>query len=155
MKIIEEEERLGWQRMKPRPELIRFLSAVRNSGIRTAIATRNSEESFGIFLEKAQLQAFSDDPIFLKPALFRDSLNGVNKPDAKARYSLLAFGSCLKYQYYSSLGGGACTFVVGHSPLTKGEHLVRRRLEGRHALRQKRGLQHLPHPDRLQQRYCA
>lgn len=85
MAIIEEEERLGWQRMKPRPNLTQFLYSLRSARIRTALATRNSKESFEIFAEKAALASAADDALVLKPAIFRDSLNGINKPDAQVR----------------------------------------------------------------------
>ena len=83
MAIIEEEERLGWQRMKPRSNLTLLLKSLQSARIRTALATRNTKESFQIFTEKAGLESATDDPLLLKPAIFRDSLNGINKPDAQ------------------------------------------------------------------------
>ena len=85
MAIIEEEERLGWQRMKPRSNLTLLLKSLQSARIRTALATRNTKESFQIFTEKAGLESAADDALLLKPAIFRDSLNGINKPDAQVR----------------------------------------------------------------------
>lgn len=95
MVIIEEEERLGWQRMQPRLNLTRLLHSLRSARIRTALATRNTKESYQIFAEKAALESATDDALVLKPAVFRDSLNGINKPDAQVRSTACTVGLCI------------------------------------------------------------
>ena len=88
MNVILEEELLGIERMKLRPNLHDLIKSLKESEIKTALSTRNCELAYLKFLEKAELH-----PKIFTPALHRDSLGGINKPDpAIARHVLDHWG---------------------------------------------------------------
>lgn len=84
MNIILEEELRGIERMVLRPHLHTLVHGLSSARIRTALSTRNCELAYMKFLERAELE-----PSVFMPALHRDSLSGINKPDpAVARHIL-------------------------------------------------------------------
>lgn len=97
LKVIYEEEMIGCDRMKIRPNMHAFLRAVTNSQIPIALSTRNCDAAFQRFMQLADL------PVdYFSPALHRDSLNGLNKPDPLvARHILDAW----------SIQPGTCCFL--------------------------------------------
>lgn len=84
MQIILEEEQLGIERMVLRPHLHSLLDHIDNLSLRVALTTRNCEYAYTKFIERANLPHTK-----FFPALHRDSLGGINKPDpAVARHIL-------------------------------------------------------------------
>lgn len=76
LKVIFEEEMTGCDRMKIRPNMHNFLRAANNANIPVALSTRNCDAAYQRFLQLADL------PVgYFSPALHRDSLAGINKPD--------------------------------------------------------------------------
>lgn len=88
MNVILEEELLGIERMKLRPNLHDLIKLLKESEIKTALSTRNCELAYIKFMERAELHRDT-----FSPALHRDSLGGINKPDpAVARHVLDHWG---------------------------------------------------------------
>ncbi len=84
LKVIHEEEMLGCERMKIRPSMHNFLHAASKSNIRLALSTRNCDMAFQHFLQLANLP---DN--YFSPALHRDSLGNINKPDPQVAKHIL------------------------------------------------------------------
>jgi phosphoglycolate phosphatase-like HAD superfamily hydrolase len=84
MRIVHEEELRGCERMKLRADLFHFLATLKRCRVRLALSTRNSQPALHHFMESTKLPAGTFDP-----ALHRDSLGHVNKPDpAVSKYCL-------------------------------------------------------------------
>jgi len=86
--IIDDEERLGAERMVVRPELPAFLSYLQKQRIRVALSTRNNAGSVDIFAQKASLIGSSAIKNMFVPAVDRDSLQGINKPDPRVAFHI-------------------------------------------------------------------
>ena len=87
MAVVEEEEELGCGRMTLRPDMRSLLLALHRSRIRVALSTRNCMPALAHFLQLADVSRS-----FFHPALTRDCLDGVNKPDPQvARHVLSAW----------------------------------------------------------------
>ena len=84
MRVIYEEEMFGCDRMKLRPNMHLFLTGAKKKSIPVALSTRNCDHAYQRFL---QLSGLSDD--YFAPALHRDSLNGINKPDPAVAHHVL------------------------------------------------------------------
>eukprot|EP01038_Epipyxis_sp_PR26KG_P013316 gene13316-17839_t len=84
LRIIYEEEMFGCERMALRPYLSQLIKSAHHSKVRMAIATRNCNDAFIEFIQKAKLSAQD-----FKPVLHRDSLNGINKPDPLVAQAVL------------------------------------------------------------------
>ena len=84
MDIVVEEEVKGCDAMVLRPDLYDFVKKLKNSRIRLALSTRNSGPALEHFLHKA---GFGDDTFV--PALHRDSLGKVNKPDPAVAFHVM------------------------------------------------------------------
>jgi HAD superfamily hydrolase (TIGR01549 family) len=84
MRIIEEEELLGCERMQFRPNMHDVLTHLQSVKIPMAVATRNCQFAYEKFIEKASLPT-----AFFHPVLHRDSLNGINKPDPAVAHHIL------------------------------------------------------------------
>lgn len=76
MEVILEEEMLGIERMMLRPHLHTTLDALLLSQLRVALSTRNCAIALDKFIERANIPHST-----FHPALHRDSLDGINKPD--------------------------------------------------------------------------
>lgn len=76
MNVILEEEMLGIERMMLRPHLHTTLDTLVLSELRVALSTRNCATALEKFIEHSKIPS----SIF-HPALHRDSLDGINKPD--------------------------------------------------------------------------
>ena len=76
MDVVIEEEIKGCNAMTLRPDLYDFVKALKSSRVRLALSTRNSGPALEHFLSGA---GFDEDTFV--PALHRDSLGKVNKPD--------------------------------------------------------------------------
>jgi pyridoxine kinase len=85
LKIVYDEEMQGVARQVLRPSFQQLFVKMRQSKIRTALSTRNCAEAVAHFLQLAKI----DRNLFL-PALDRDSLNGINKPDPRVVKAILA-----------------------------------------------------------------
>jgi phosphoglycolate phosphatase-like HAD superfamily hydrolase len=84
MQVILEEEVRGVERMMLRPHLHTLIESLCTANIRTALSTRNCLHAYDKFIERSVLPMHT-----FVPALHRDSLGGVNKPDpAVARHIL-------------------------------------------------------------------
>ena len=84
MDIVMEEEARGCERMALRPRVRELLHALRRGRIRTALSTRNCMMAYERFM--ALLQC-SDETFY--PALTRDCLGGINKPDPEVGRHIL------------------------------------------------------------------
>eukprot|EP01032_Pedospumella_encystans_P010798 gene10798-12593_t len=84
LKVIHEEEMLGCERMKMRPSMHNFLHAASKSNIQLALSTRNCDTAYQHFLKLASLP---DN--YFSPALHRDSLGTINKPDPQVAKHIL------------------------------------------------------------------
>ena len=84
LKVIHEEEMLGCERMKMRPSMHTFLHAASKSNIQLALSTRNCDTAYQHFLKLASLP---DN--YFSPALHRDSLGTINKPDPQVAKHIL------------------------------------------------------------------
>jgi len=82
--VIHDEERKGNEKLEIRNELKEFLSVLMAKRVRMAIATLNSELSVNHFLETAGIP-----PNTFSPAVNRDSLGGIMKPDPQVAVSIL------------------------------------------------------------------
>lgn len=87
--MIEEEEMLACDRMVVRPDVLTVVAAIRRAKIRTAVATRNIEKAYERFLQQAGLATCQEQHAVFSPAVFRDSLGGVNKPDPKVAMHIM------------------------------------------------------------------
>ncbi len=76
LSIIEDEEIKAMINCELRNELYDFISVVKNYRIRLGLSTRNSEAGLSHFMKYTGLPNHT-----FVPALHRDSLNGINKPD--------------------------------------------------------------------------
>jgi len=83
--VILDEERKGNEKLQLRSELKEFLSVLLTKRVRMALATLNSELSVNHFLETAGIP-----PNTFHPAVNRDSLGGVMKPDPQVAVSILS-----------------------------------------------------------------
>jgi phosphoglycolate phosphatase-like HAD superfamily hydrolase len=83
-RVIIEEEMKGCERMRLRPDLEAFLDALHRSRIRAALSTRNCFAAYERFLDVA---AISDQRF--SPALSRETLGGLNKPDPRVAAHVL------------------------------------------------------------------
>lgn len=76
MQIIYEEEMRGCEQTALRPGLHALIHSLQRAKVRLALCTRNCEDAYLHFLDKT-----SFEKTLFSPALWRDALRGLNKPD--------------------------------------------------------------------------
>jgi len=82
--VIIEEEMIGCERMQLRPKMSAMLAAMSDARMRVALSTRNCRDAYGRFLLLAKLEQG-----FFTPAITRDCLDGLNKPDPRVALHIL------------------------------------------------------------------
>ena len=83
-RIIVEEEMAGCRKMELRGDLLNCLQALQSRGVKLAVSTRNCAEAYDHFMRQAALPVTT-----FNPALSRDSLGGINKPDPQVAHYIL------------------------------------------------------------------
>lgn len=111
MAVVEEEEELGCDRMALRPGMRSVLLALHRSRVRVALSTRNCMPAFDRFLKLSEVSRS-----FFHPALTRDCLDGVNKPDPQVARHILSAWDVEEHEAASVwfVGDSEDDMVCGH-----------------------------------------
>ena len=84
LRVIFEEEMKGCANMVLRPDLHEVVAKIRSSHVRMAVSTRNCQEAYARFLDMCGLHEDT-----FQPALSRESLGKVNKPNPQVALHIL------------------------------------------------------------------